>query len=208
MSSSLTGATVTGPSGSPAAVSVDLGATNPNTGDQVSFTFNLPDGTHRFGSVDGIEHDAAAGRQLCSDIGGAPDRHDRGQSERGAEHGDRHSSPIRRWWRLPRSRPATISSIPPERPPEASVNNQQTPAAPITGATALSGAAGTDSLATSFAPGDTITVNGTPITFVNIPTSRPATELNVNPASGTDGNCCRRSTRSPAPRRPRPSAAA
>ena len=45
VSSSLTGATVTGPSGSPAAVSVDLGATNPNPGDQVSFTFNLPDGT-------------------------------------------------------------------------------------------------------------------------------------------------------------------
>jgi hypothetical protein len=37
---------------------------------------------------------------------------------------------------------------------------------PITGNTSLSGAAGTDSLATSFAAGDTITVNGTPITFV------------------------------------------
>ncbi len=30
----------------------------------------------------------------------------------------------------------------------------------------MSGAAGTDSLSSSFAPGDTITVNGTPITFV------------------------------------------
>ncbi len=38
--------------------------------------------------------------------------------------------------------------------------------APITGATLLSGAAATDSLATNFAAGDTITVNGTPITFV------------------------------------------
>ena len=38
--------------------------------------------------------------------------------------------------------------------------------APITGATLLSGAAATDSLAASFAAGDTITVNGTPITFV------------------------------------------
>jgi flagellin-like hook-associated protein FlgL len=45
VSSSLTGATVTGPTGSPAAISIDLGATNPNPGDQVSFTFNLPDGT-------------------------------------------------------------------------------------------------------------------------------------------------------------------
>src|SRR5438477_504970 len=43
--SSLTGATVTGPSGSPATVSVNLGASNPSNGDQVTFTFNLPDGT-------------------------------------------------------------------------------------------------------------------------------------------------------------------
>ena len=46
------------------------------------------------------------------------------------------------------------------------VNNQAATPAPITGATRLSGAAGTDSLTTSFAAGDTITVNGTPITFV------------------------------------------
>src|SRR3981081_790987 len=45
VSSTLTGATVTGPAGSPAAVSVDLGATNPNNGDKVSFAFTLPDGT-------------------------------------------------------------------------------------------------------------------------------------------------------------------
>jgi hypothetical protein len=44
VSSSLTGATVTGPTGSPAAVSIALGA-NPNSGDQISFKFNLPDGT-------------------------------------------------------------------------------------------------------------------------------------------------------------------
>jgi flagellin-like hook-associated protein FlgL len=45
VSSSLTGATVTGPGGTPAGVSIDLGTTNPNPGDQVTFTFNLPDGT-------------------------------------------------------------------------------------------------------------------------------------------------------------------
>ncbi|MBV8922808.1 MAG: flagellar protein, partial [Bradyrhizobium sp.] len=45
VSSTLTNATVTGPAGSPAAVSVDLTAGNPNPGDQISFTFNLPDGT-------------------------------------------------------------------------------------------------------------------------------------------------------------------
>lgn len=45
VSSSLTGATVTGPTGSPASISVDLGATNPSNGDTISYTFTLPDGT-------------------------------------------------------------------------------------------------------------------------------------------------------------------
>ncbi len=45
VSSTLTGATVTGPAGTPPAISVDLGATNPNPGDQLNVTFNMPDGT-------------------------------------------------------------------------------------------------------------------------------------------------------------------
>ena len=44
VSSTLTGANVTGPTGSPPAVTVDL-ATNPNPGDTLTYTFNLPDGT-------------------------------------------------------------------------------------------------------------------------------------------------------------------
>ena len=44
ISSSLTGASVTGPAGTPPAVSIGL-AGNPNNGDQINFTFNLPDGT-------------------------------------------------------------------------------------------------------------------------------------------------------------------
>src|SRR5436305_8186550 len=44
VSSSLTGATVTGPTGSPPTVSIALGA-NPNSGDQISLKFNLPDGS-------------------------------------------------------------------------------------------------------------------------------------------------------------------
>jgi len=46
------------------------------------------------------------------------------------------------------------------------VSNKAAVPAPITGATALSGAANTDSLTTNFAVNDTITVNGTVITFV------------------------------------------
>ncbi len=51
ITSTLTGATVTGPAppaappGAPSEVSVDLGATNPSDGDKVRFTFSLPDGT-------------------------------------------------------------------------------------------------------------------------------------------------------------------
>jgi flagellin-like hook-associated protein FlgL len=43
--SSLTGATVTPTPGPPQSYSIDLGGTNPNDGDTISFTFNLPDGT-------------------------------------------------------------------------------------------------------------------------------------------------------------------
>jgi flagellar hook-associated protein 3 FlgL len=45
ITSSLTGATVTAPVGSPPVASIDLGAVNPNDGETVTFTFNLPDGT-------------------------------------------------------------------------------------------------------------------------------------------------------------------
>ena len=45
ISSSLTGATVSGPSGAPPALSVDLGAANPNAGESVRFTLELPDGS-------------------------------------------------------------------------------------------------------------------------------------------------------------------
>jgi flagellar hook protein FlgE len=45
-------------------------------------------------------------------------------------------------------------------------NNKATPPAPITAATLLSGTAPSDSIPTNFIAGDTITVNGTVITFV------------------------------------------
>jgi flagellar hook-associated protein 3 FlgL len=45
VNSNLSGATVIGPAGSPANVSVQIGATNPNPGETIAFTFSLPDGT-------------------------------------------------------------------------------------------------------------------------------------------------------------------
>ncbi len=44
VNSSLTGATVTGPSAPPASISVDLGS-NPNSGDSIQFQLTLPDGS-------------------------------------------------------------------------------------------------------------------------------------------------------------------
>jgi flagellar hook-associated protein 3 FlgL len=44
VASTLTGAVVTGPAGVPASINVNLAA-NPNDGDKITFTFNLPDGS-------------------------------------------------------------------------------------------------------------------------------------------------------------------
>ena len=46
VSTSLTGSTVAGPAGAPPQVSVDLGAVNPNAGETVRFTLDLPDGSN------------------------------------------------------------------------------------------------------------------------------------------------------------------
>ena len=162
VSSSLTGATVTGPAGSPSAISVDLGATNPNNGDSVSFAFTLPDGT-----TESIQLTASSATPppagsfaigatstvtaanlkaaLTAAIGTLANTSLVAASAVAAS--DNFFSPAG----------TATGSV---------VNNKAATPAPITGATLLSGAANTDSLVTNFAAGDTITVNGTPITFV------------------------------------------
>jgi flagellar hook-associated protein 3 FlgL len=162
VSSSLTGATVTGPGGSPAGVSIDLGTTNPNPGDQVNFTFDLPDGT-------------TATVQLTASSTTPPPA---GSFSIGATPTDTAAS-------LNAALNTSIGTLANTTLVAASAvaagdnffntagtatggvaDNQAAPPVPITGATTLSGAAGSDSISSSFAPGDTITVNGTPITFV------------------------------------------
>jgi flagellar hook-associated protein 3 FlgL len=162
VSSSLTGATVTGPAGSPSAISVDLGATNPNNGDSVSFAFTLPDGT-----TESIQLTASSATPppagsfaigatstvtaanlkaaLTAAIGTLANTSLVAASAVAAS--DNFFSPAG----------TATGSV---------VNNKAATPAPITGATLLSGAANTDSLTTNFAAGDSITVNGTPITFV------------------------------------------
>jgi flagellar hook-associated protein 3 FlgL len=162
VNSSLTGATVTGPVGSPAAVSVDLGATNPNPGDQVSFTFKLPDGTTESVQLTatntappptgsfaiGVTSTATAANlkaALNSSIGTLANTALVAASAVAA--GDNFFN----------TDGTAVGTV---------VNNKAALPAPITGATQLSGAANTDSLAANFAPGDTITVNGKQISFV------------------------------------------
>ncbi|KRQ94406.1 flagellar biosynthesis protein FlgE [Bradyrhizobium jicamae] len=64
-------------------------------------------------------------------------------------------------------------------------NNKATPSVANTAATLLSGAAGTNSISTSFVAGDTITVNGQTLTFMASGTAVGANEINVDDTIGT-----------------------
>ena len=164
VSSTLTGATIAQPAGAPPATTVDLGAVNPNNGEKVKFNFKLPDGT-----MESIELTAltttttppAAGTfQIGVDTAATTVNLQAALTASIQKLADTSlvaASAIQASDNFFNAS-ATISG--------SAVNNKDTVPAPITGATLLSGAAATDSLATDFAAGDTITVNGTPITFV------------------------------------------
>jgi flagellar hook protein FlgE len=73
------------------------------------------------------------------------------------------------------------------------LDNQATPPVAITAATKLTGAAGTDSLGTTFSAGETLTVNGKTITFSSsLPTTTPVTSFSgggtINLGTGTVGD--------------------
>jgi flagellar hook-associated protein 3 FlgL len=162
VTSTLTGATVTGPTGSPAAISVALGATNPNPGDQISFTFNMPDGTTQTMQLTATTTSPAPAGSFT--IGATPSATATNlQSALTSSIGTLANTSLVAASAMAASSEFFDWSA---AASGSAVNNQATPPAPITGATLLSGTAGTDSLSTSFVPGDTITVNGTPITFV------------------------------------------
>src|SRR6202171_1266520 len=162
VSSSLTGATITGPGGSPNSVSIDLGATNPNNGDQVSFKFNLPDGTTE--SIQ-LTASSATPAPIGSFAIGATST---------ATAANLNAALTTAIGTLANTSLVAASAVAASdnffnsagTATGSVVNNKAATPAPITGATLLSGAANTDSLATNFAAGDTITVNGTPISFV------------------------------------------
>jgi flagellar hook-associated protein 3 FlgL len=162
VSSTLTGATITGPAGSPPSVSIALGATNPNNGDKVSFAFKLPDGTTE--QIDLTASSATATPTGSFAIGTTP-------AATAANLNTALTAAIRT---LANTSLVAASAV--EAGNEffnsattvtgSAVSNKASSPAAITGATLLSGFASTDSLAANFAAGNTITVNGTPITFV------------------------------------------
>lgn len=174
VTSTLTGATVTGPSGSPEAISVALGATNPNSGDQISLTFNQPDGTTTSVKLTATTTSPAPSGSFT--IGATP-------AATAANLNTALNTAIGTVANttlvaasavaagndfFDTSSTATADNV---------ISNQATPPAAITGATALSGTPGTNSLNPGFAAGDTITVNGTPITFVT--SGATGNEVNV-----------------------------
>lgn len=190
VTSSLTGATVTGPSGSPAAVSFSFGSTNPNPGDQVTVNFNLPDGTTSSVTLTASNTTPAPANSfaIATLPGGAPD-----PATTAANLNAALNTAIGTVANTDLVAASAVAAgndfFDPSSSAVGSVaTNQQTPAAPITSATALSGTAGSDSLTTGFQNGDTITVDGTTITFSNNPTSLTGPSYNINPASGTVGN--------------------
>jgi hypothetical protein len=184
VTSSLTGTTVTGPSGSPAAVSFSFGSTNPNPGDAVTLSFNLPDGTTSSVTLTASSTTPAPANNFA--IGATP-------AATAANLNAALNTAIGTVANTDLVAASAVAAgndfFDPSSSAVGSVaTNQQTPAAPITSATALSGSAGSNSLTTGFQNGDAITVDGTTITFSNNPTSLTGPSYNINPASGTVGN--------------------
>jgi flagellin-like hook-associated protein FlgL len=163
VSASPTLGTVTGPSGSPAAISIDLGSTNPNSGDQISFTFNQPDGT------------TASVQLTATTTSPAPT----GSFTIG-------STPAITAANLNTALTAAITTVAGTTLVAASAiqagdnflntasvatgnvatNSSASPAVTTSAATVLSGTAPNNALSPGFTAGDTITVNGQTLTFV------------------------------------------
>lgn len=177
VSSTLTGATVTGPSGSPVSFSVDLNGVNPNNGDKLSVKFTLPDGTTE-------QIDLTASTATPTPLGSF------------AIDASVPVNPTNTATNLNTALDTAITKLANTSLVAASaivagdnffntassvigtpVNNQAATPAPVTGATALSGPSPSDSISPGFVAGDTITVNGTTLSFVS--SGATGNQLNV-----------------------------
>jgi hypothetical protein len=143
-------------------------AANPNPGDQLNFTFNLPDGTNE--SIQLTASSTTPPPTGSYSIGATPTitasnlqtaltssittlANTSLMAASAVEAGDNFFSTD-----------STATGT--------AATNQASPPVPITGATALSGTTGSDSLVNGFANGDTLTVDGTTLSFSSsLPTS-------------------------------------
>ncbi|MDA9463876.1 flagellar protein [Bradyrhizobium sp. CCBAU 53415] len=166
VSSTLTGATVTGPSGSPVSFSVDLNGNNPSNGDKLSIQFTLPDGTTE-------QIDLTASTATPTPVGSFA------IDASVPVNPDNTAANLNTALNTAITKLANTSLVAASAVTAGDnffntassaigtpVNNQAAPPAPVTGATALSGASPSDSISPGFVAGDTITINGTTLTFV------------------------------------------
>ncbi|RXH30115.1 flagellar protein [Bradyrhizobium nanningense] len=166
VSSTLTGATVTGPSGSPVSFSVDLNGINPNNGDKLSIQFTLPDGT-----TEQIELTASSATPTPLGSFAIDASTPVNPNNTAANLNTALNTAITK---LANTSLVAASAVTAgdnffntdSSAIGAAKNNQATPAAPISGTTALSGTAPSDSISPGFSAGDTLTVNGTTLSFV------------------------------------------
>lgn len=186
VSSTLTGATVTGPSGSPVSFSVDLNGVNPSNGDKLSVQFTLPDGSAE-------QIDLTASTATPTPLGsfaidpGNPNAVPPIPPDPNITASNLNTALNTAIKKLAGTSLVAASAIVAgdnffNTAGSAIANqaavNQNAPPAPATGATMLSGTSPSDSISPGFAAGDTITVNGTTLTFVSSGAS--GNQLNVN----------------------------
>lgn len=171
VSSTLTGATVTGPSGSPVSFSVNFGATPPNNGDKISVRFSLPDGSTEQLDLTASTATPVPVGSFAVDIGNptavppvAPN-----PVTTATNFNTALNTAITKLAGTSLVAASAVaagdnffntdgSAIGAAKTSQAST--------PISGTTALSGTAPSDSIAPGFSAGDTITVNGTTLSFV------------------------------------------
>lgn len=173
VSSTLTGATVTGPSGSPVSFSVDLNGVNPKNGDKLSVQFALPDGSTE-------QIDLTASSATPTPVGSfAIDPGNPNVVPVVPPNPNVTASNLNTALNTAITKLANTSLVAASAVAAgdnffntdgsvigAAKTNQATPTpAPISGTTALSGTA-PDSISPGFSVGDTITVNGTTLSFV------------------------------------------
>jgi hypothetical protein len=153
--------TVTGPTGSPAAITADMTAGNPNPGDQVTFNFNLPDGTSQSVTLTATSTTPPPSGSFAIGTTSAATASNLNAALNTAITNIASTSLVAASAVAAGNNFFNTTTVVGN-----AVNNQAAVPAPITGATALSGTAPSNSLTSGFSAGDTITVNGQTITFV------------------------------------------